>query len=159
MARAPSSCCSTWSRKLQVTLRELQAENQRLRDENNRLKGEQGQPNFKANQPPQPPAASDHSSEAERRQPQAWRKGPKLDRITITREAFLPVDPASLPADAAFKGHEDVVVQDVRFETDNILFHKAKYSSRPLCILRDGRFFVWQIIQDQYLRRAPRPAF
>ncbi len=123
------SCCSTWSKELQVTLRELQAENQRLRDENNRLKGEQGQPNFKANQPPQPPAASDHSSEAERRQPQAWRKGPKLDRITITREAFLPVDPASLPADAAFKGHEDVVVQDVRFETDNILFHKAKYYS------------------------------
>jgi regulator of replication initiation timing len=114
---------------LQVTIRELQAENQRLRDENNRLKGEQGKPNFKANRPSQPPAASDHSSEAERRQPQAWRKGPKRDRITITREAILPVDRASLPADAEFKGHEDVVVQDVRFETDNILFHKEKYYS------------------------------
>lgn len=56
---------------LQVTIRELQAENQHLRDENNRLKGEQGQPNFKANRPPQAPAASDHLSEAERRQPQA----------------------------------------------------------------------------------------
>ena len=114
---------------LQVTIRELQAENQRLRDENNRLKGEQGKPNFKANRPSQPPAASDHSSEAERRQPQAWRKSPKRDRITITREAILPVDRASLPADAEFKGHEDVVVQDVRFETDNILFHKEKYYS------------------------------
>ena len=114
---------------LQVTIRELQAENQRLRDENNRLKGEQGKPNFKANRPPQSPAASDHSSEAERRQPQAWRKGPKRDRITITREAVLPVNRASLPADAEFKGHEDVVVQDVRFETDNILFHKEKYYS------------------------------
>ena len=39
------------------------------------------------------------------------------------------MDPASLPADAEFKGHEDVVVQDVRFETDNILFHKEKYYS------------------------------
>ena len=114
---------------LQVTIRELQAENQRLRDENNRLKGEQGKPNIKANRPPQPPAASDHSSEAERHQPQAWRKGPKRDRIIITREAILPVDRASLPADAEFKGHEDVVVQDVRFETDNILFHKEKYYS------------------------------
>ena len=39
------------------------------------------------------------------------------------------MDRASLQADAEFKGHEDVVVQDVRFETDNILFHKEKYYS------------------------------
>jgi hypothetical protein len=113
----------------QAMVRELQAENQRLRDENNRLKGEQGKPDIKPNKPPEPPAASDHSSEAERRKPQAWRKGPKLDRITINREATLKLDPAGLPADAEFKGHEDVVVQDVRFETDNILFHKEKYYS------------------------------
>lgn len=113
----------------QALVRELQAENQRLRDENNRLKGEQGKPDIKANKPPKPPTASDHSSEAERRKPQGWRKGPKLDRIHIDREDTLRVDPASLPADAEFKGHEDVVVQDVRFETDNILFHKEKYYS------------------------------
>ena len=113
----------------QATIRQLQAENQQLRDENNRLKGEHGKPDIKANKPPKPPAASDHSSEAERRQPQAWRKGSKLDRITINREAILTVNPTSLPADAEFKGHEDVVVQDVRFETDNILFHKEKYYS------------------------------
>ena len=64
---------------LQTTVRELQAENQRLRDETNRLKGEHGKPDIKANKPPKPPTASDHSSETERRQPQAWRKGPKLD--------------------------------------------------------------------------------
>ena len=113
----------------QATIRQLQAENQQLRDENNRLKGEHGKPDIKANKPPKPPAASDHSSEAERRQPQAWRKGSKLDRITINREAILTVNPTSLPVDAEFKGHEDVVVQDVRFETDNILFHKEKYYS------------------------------
>ena len=113
----------------QATIRQLQAENQQLRDENNRLKGEHGKPDIKANKPPKPPAASDHSSEAERHQPQAWRKGSKLDRITINREAILTVNPTSLPVDAEFKGHEDVVVQDVRFETDNILFHKEKYYS------------------------------
>jgi hypothetical protein len=114
---------------LQATVRALQAENQRLRDENNRLQGEQGKPNFKSNKPPPPPTASDHSSEAERHQPQAWHKGPKRDRIRINREATLTVDRADLPADAEFKGHEDVVVQDVRLETDNILFHKEKYYS------------------------------
>ena len=114
---------------LQTTVRKLQTENQRLRDENNHLKGAQGQPDIQANKPPKPPPANDHSSEAERRQPRAWRKGPKRDRIQIDREAILTVDPASLPADAEFKGHADVVVQDVRFETDNILFHKEKYYS------------------------------
>ena len=113
----------------QATIRDLQAENQRLRDENNRLKGEHGKPDIKRNKPPKRPPASDHSSEAERCQPQAWRKGPKLDRVTINREAILTVNPTDLPADAEFKGHEDVVVQDVRFETDNILFHKEKYYS------------------------------
>jgi len=32
-----------------------------------------------------------------------------------------------LPADAEFKGYEDVVVQDVVFRTDNVCFHKQKY--------------------------------
>jgi len=39
------------------------------------------------------------------------------------------VDPTHLPLDAVFKGYEDVVVQDVIFRTDNILFHKEKWYS------------------------------
>lgn len=114
---------------LQTTIRQLQAENQRLRDENKRLKGEQGQPDIKPNKPPTLPGASDHSSEAERRKPQAWHKEPKLDRIPINREETVRVDPAQLPADAEFKGYEDVGVQDLAIKTDNILFHKEKYYS------------------------------
>jgi hypothetical protein len=37
------------------------------------------------------------------------------------------VEPSSLPADAEFKGYEDVVVQDLVFRTDNVCFHKEKY--------------------------------
>ncbi len=114
---------------LQTTIHQLQEENQRLRDENNRLKGEQGKPDIKPNKPPTPPVSSDHSSEAERRKPQAWHKAPKLDRIPINREETVRVDPALLPADAQFKGYEDVVVQDIVIQTDNILFHKEKYYS------------------------------
>jgi Transposase IS66 family len=108
-------------------LRAAQAEIQRLRDELHRLKGEQGQPTIKANTPPPPP--KDHSSEQERRTPKVWTKGRKTDRIPIDREQVVQVDPDRLPPDAVFKGYEEVVVQDVRFCTDNVLFHKEKFYS------------------------------
>ena len=114
---------------LQATIRQLQTENQRLRDENNRLKGEQGQPQIKPNQPRPKPEPVDLSSEAERRQPQARHKGSKRDRIQVDREQVLTVDPAQLPADAEFKGYDDVIVQDIEIRTDNVLFHKEKYYS------------------------------
>jgi hypothetical protein len=108
-------------------LRVAQAETQRLRDEINRLKGEQGRPQVQANTP-QPPS-TDHSSERERYKPKAWSKGRKTDRIAIDRALVVEVDPACLPPDAVFKGYEDVVVQDVSFRTDNVLFRKEKFYS------------------------------
>jgi hypothetical protein len=108
-------------------LRAAQAENQRLRDEINRLKGEQGVPAINPNTPQPPPKP--HSSEKERRQPKIWSKDRKTDRIAIDREQMAPADPAHLPLDAVFKGYEDVVVQDIIFRTDNILFHTEKWYS------------------------------
>jgi hypothetical protein len=108
-------------------LRAAQAENQRLRDEINRLQGEQGTPKVQSNTPPLPP--KDHSSEQERRKPKAWSKGRKTNRIAIDREQTVQVDRDHLPLDAVFKGYEDVVVQDVIFRTDNVLFHKEKFYS------------------------------
>jgi hypothetical protein len=116
--------------EVMADLRGAQAENQRLRDEINRLKGEQGRPTIKSNQP-QPPS-TDHSSEHERRKPKGWSKGRKMDRIAIDREQVVQVvqvDPDGLPPDAQCKGYEDVVVQDVVFRTDNVLFHKEKFYS------------------------------
>lgn len=108
-------------------LRASQAENQRLRDEINRLKGEQGTPKIKPNTPP--PPSQNHSSEQERRKPKVWSKGSKMAHIPIDREQVVPVDPDCLPSDAQFKGYEEVVVQDVLFRTDNVLFHKEKFYS------------------------------
>jgi len=112
---------------VRADLRAAQAEIQRLRDEINRLKGEQGQPTIKPNTPQPPP--KDLSSEQERRTPKAWSKGRKTDRIPIDREQVVAVDPARLPPDAVFKGYEEVVVQDVIFRTDNVLFRKEKFYS------------------------------
>ncbi len=108
-------------------LRAAQAENQRLRDEINRLKGEQGTPQVQSNTPQSP--RPDHSSEQERSKPKAWSKGRKTDRIPIDRAQVVQVAPACLPPDAVFKGYEDVVVQDVIFRTDNVLFRKEKFYS------------------------------
>ena len=114
--------------------RALRAELQQLRDENNRLKGEQGQPSIKPGRKPPPGASADHSSERERHQPKAHKKGSKVDQITIDREEVLTVDRASLPPDAEFKGLEPVVVQDLRFQTDHVRFWKEKvYSATERC--------------------------
>jgi hypothetical protein len=112
---------------VRADLRAAQAENQRLRDDINRLKGEQGRPKVQSNTP-QPPH-TDHSSEQERRTPKTWSKRRKTDRIPLDREQVVAVDPARLPPDAVFKGYEDVVVQDVIFRTDNVLFQKEKLYS------------------------------
>jgi len=110
---------------LAADLRDAQAENQRLRDENNRLKGEQGRPKVKANT--SKPAVGDHSSEQERLRPRPRVKHSKKATIRIDRDQVLAVEPTLLPADAEFKGYEDVVVQDLVFRSDNICFHKQKY--------------------------------
>jgi len=109
--------------------RELREENQRLRDEINRLKGEQGKPQIKPNRVASPPTVTNHSSERERHKGQARKKSRKVKRIEVKREAVLKVDPARLPADAEFKGYDDVIVQDIKIETDNVLFHKEKFYS------------------------------
>ena len=121
-------------------LRDAQAENQRLRDEINRLKGEQGKPKIK---PSVPQPAADYSSEKERRKPREHAKGPKKASIRIDREQVVTLDQAILPADAEFKGYEDVVVQDVLLRTDNVCFHKQKYyapsTGRTRCAWRSCR--------------------
>ena len=42
---------------------------------------------------------------------------------------MVKVDPAQLPADAQFKGYEDVIVQDIKITTDNVRFWKEKFYS------------------------------
>lgn len=105
----------------------LREEKQRLRDEINRLKGEQGKPTIKPGAKPE--ATSNYSSEQQRRRGGSRQKGNKVSQIQIDREQVLHVDPAILPPDAAFKGYEKVVVQDVVVHTDNILFRKEKFYS------------------------------
>lgn len=106
---------------------QLRAQVQQLRDEINRLKGEQGKPDIKPNKPAK--AASQHSSEQERRQPKPHRKSRKVNKIEVNREEKLAVARDQLPADAQFKGYETVVIQDIQLRTDNVRFLKEKFYS------------------------------
>jgi hypothetical protein len=115
--------------ELKLENRQLREENQRLRDENNRLKGEQDKPKIKSNKDGKESETGKHSSEQERRKRKEWHKSSKLEEIKIDREEVAKVDQSILPADAEFKGYEEVVVQDIEIKTDNILFLKEKYYS------------------------------
>jgi hypothetical protein len=115
--------------ELSADLRQARMTIQQLRDEINRLKGEQGKPDVKANVPPQAGANSDHSSEKERHKPRERHKKSKKASIVIDREDVVTVNREILPADAVFKGHQDVIIQDIALHTDNVLFHKEVYYS------------------------------
>ena len=123
---------------LKTENQELREQVQRLRDEINRLKGEQGKPNVKPNR--QKRASSDHSSEQERRKPKERKKRRKLDRVKIDRVEELDVEPERLPADAEFKGHAEVTVQDLSMHTDNVLFRKRKYYS-----VSEGKMYLAEL--------------
>ena len=112
-------------------LRKAQAENQYLREQ---LKRDSGGPSGpgKGNRNAGRPAGQGQkprSSEEERGEPREWKKRNKLDRVRVDREQKVDVDQEALPADAEFKGYEEVVVQDLQIHTDNVKFLKAKYYS------------------------------
>jgi hypothetical protein len=108
--------------------RALRAENQQLRDELTRLKGGSGRPKHPSGK--STGGVTDYSSEQERRTaPKTWQKRGKQDRVRIDRTERVAVDPATLPADAVFKGYETVVVQDLMLHTDTVAFELAVWYS------------------------------
>ncbi|MBT4594995.1 hypothetical protein HOD08_03900 [bacterium] len=108
----------------------MKVENQRLRDENNRLKGEQSKPNIRGNKGSG--KGKDLSSENERKARTEKKKKKsknKKKKILIDRSEVCKVDQSNLPADAKFKGYENVVVQEILIKTDNVEYRKEVFHS------------------------------
>ena len=114
--------------KLSANVRELMAERQALRDEINPLQGEQGQPKVKANQVRSAESGA-YSSEKERQKKRPRHSLGKKEKLAITRIEAAKVNVEELPADAQFKGYEEVTVQDVVLKTETTWFRKEKYYS------------------------------
>ena len=113
---------------LSAELRKAQAENQYLREQLRRRSGGGGKPDASSGTSA-PAARSSEKERAEAAEKKPHSKRRKLDRIHIDREEVLQVDRAVLPADAQFKGYEEVVVQELCLTTDNVKFRKEKFYS------------------------------
>jgi Transposase IS66 family len=116
--------------QLNASLKELERENQQLRDEINRLKGEQGKPDIKPNT--KKGFKPNHSSEAERKVAKEHRKSRKKETIKVDREQILTIPKEEMPTDVQFKGHVEVVVQDLIVRSDHVRFFKSTYYSPSL---------------------------
>ena len=110
---------------LHAELRKAQVEIESLREQLQGRPGGGGRPAGSRER------SAPRSSEKERAEPgkREHHKRRKLDRIRVDREEVLKVDRTALPADAEFKGYEEVVIQDLQFSTDNVKFRKEKYYS------------------------------
>lgn len=119
-------------------VRELKEENQKLRDEIDRLKGLPEKPR----RPPQPSTLNDPqgkpSEAAVREKPEGKRPGSakrqKTAELTIHRDVPLHVN--GLPAETEFLGYRDFLVQDLRIESFNTRYRRARYR------LSDGSFLT-----------------
>ncbi|KAF5411426.1 MAG: hypothetical protein C5S38_09415 [Candidatus Methanophagaceae archaeon] len=107
----------------------VKEENQKLRDAINLLKGEQAKPDTK---PSRKKPNEDISSEEERKSQKTSKKKKskaKKHKIKIDRIEVCKVDQNILPADAEFKGYQDVVVQEIIIKMDNVKYKIEIYYS------------------------------
>jgi hypothetical protein len=107
-------------------IEELKKENQSLKDEVNRLKGEKGKPKFSPNvlekeENPQSPSVEKKKN---------WSKAAKKPRIKIDRTEIKYVDRSILPHDAENKGYRTIIVQNIKFSTDNVEYKLERFSSK-----------------------------
>jgi len=106
-------------------IEELRKENQSLKDEINRLKGEKGKPKISPNVPKKEEVIQNPSVEKKK----SWSKSAKKPSIKIDRTEVRYVDKNILPPDAEQKGYRTVIVQNIKFSTDNIEYQLERYYS------------------------------
>lgn len=106
----------------------LEDENQKLKNELGKLKGETVPPKVR-NQTKK--NNSNHSSTKERKEKKDAKKGgSKKKHVKIDKTTKVTIDVLDLPADAKRSGIKKTIIQDVKFITENIEFHRQMYFSK-----------------------------
>jgi Transposase IS66 family len=113
-------------RQLMDRVAELERGHQELRDENARLKGQKERPDIKPSilEKPEKPtdAAGDGTGKGRRR---GKPTGPRTQELVI--HETTKVEPANLPPGATFRQFEPIVIQDLKLETWNTKYERARY--------------------------------
>lgn len=107
---------------IEVQTNEIQS----LKDEINRLKGEKGKPKISPNVPEKEKDAQNQSTTEKKK----WTKSAKKPRIKIDRTEFKYVDKSILPPDAEYKGYRTIIIQNIKFATDNVEYKLEYYYSK-----------------------------
>ncbi len=106
-------------------IEELRKENQSLKNEINRLKGEKGKPKISPNVPEKEEVIQSPNVEKKKN----WSKTSKKPTIKIDRTEVKYVDISILPPDAEHKGYRPVIIQNIKFSTDNVEYQLERYYS------------------------------
>ncbi len=106
-------------------IKEQQKQIQSLKDEINRLKGEKGKPKISPNVPEKEEVIQNPSVEKKKN----WSKSAKKPGIRIDRTEIRYVDKSILPPDAEQKGYRTVIIQNIKFSTDNVEYQLERYYS------------------------------
>jgi len=99
---------------------------QSLKDEINRLKGEKGKPKISPNIPEIEKDTQNLSTTEKKK----WTKTAKKPRIKIDRTEIKYVDKSILPPDAEYKGYRTIIIQNIKFATDNVEYKLEYYYSK-----------------------------
>jgi len=115
----------------------VREENRELKDEINHLKGEQGRPDI-ANKK-KGGSGGNISTERERSKGNSSKKGrgKRNHKVSIHKTITCSIDRNDLPPDAIFKGHSDVIVQDILVIPQNTQFRLQRYYSP-----KEGRTYL-----------------
>ncbi len=112
-------------RQLLDHVAELERVHQELRDENARLKGQNERPDIKPSileQPEKPSDAAGDGIGTGRRRGQPT--GPRTEALVI--HETIKVEPPDLPPGATFRQFEPIVIQDLKLETWNTKYERAR---------------------------------
>ena len=125
------------SEKLELQNQENQLQQEEIKKLKSRMReliGEQELPTFK---PDQKKNSKERDPNKEYKEPKKkdksrGKRGKKNHKVNVSKKIKIEIDKSTLPPDAISKGFRKVIVQEIKFETDNVEFTIPRFYSPSL---------------------------